>query len=78
MIALYIPMQPSSKTPMIALRRRKSAAISPASVLARGGAEAGSKAWTCEASWVTRPSVSHWPSFRLNGSSVKVSLHRVE
>ena len=37
MIALYIPMQPSSKMPMIARRRRRSAAISFATFFARAG-----------------------------------------
>ena len=78
MIALYIPMQPSSKTPMIERRSRRSAAMLPARTLALAGTEEGSNGRTCGVGWRTDPVSSHVPSRLRKASSSNVSLQRVE
>ena len=77
MMALYMPMQPSSKTPMIALPRRNS----PASRLPSSSALAGSWNWLSARAWLTScctvSPASHLRKPLRKNSSVKSSLHNV-
>ena len=78
MMALYIPIQPSSKTPRMALRVRNSAARRRASAVALAGTFARANGRTCEVAWRTRPVRSHWRRPRRKKSSSKRSLQSVE
>jgi len=78
MMALYIPMQPSSKTPMMDLRRRRSSAIRFATDRAFGGSAVRESGRTWLVLSLTVPVVSQdWRPSQKN-SSVKSSLHKVE
>ncbi len=77
MMALYIPMHPSSKIPMIALSRRKSCASLVPNSAAFGGTWNSPSAWTWLVSCFTVSPASHFLSPPRKYSSVKSSLHNV-
>ena len=78
MMALYIPMQPSSKTPMIALRLFSALARPTPSFRSASGSFATSSAWTWLRSWSILPSRIHcFNPLTKNGSS-KSLLQMVE
>lgn len=69
-IALYMPMQPSSKTPMMAFSARSSAAsASPSSFSGLSGSSGSGR--TCDASCVIEPVSVHSSIPARNQSSVK-------
>ncbi len=78
MMALNIPMQPSSNTPMIAFPSRSCAASCLPSFAARAGTFTFSIGRACDVSCVMRPVFSHCRSFARKNASVKSSLHSVE
>ena len=59
MMALYIPMQPSSKMPIMDFRRRRSSAIFFAIARAFGGTDALASGLTCAVWCVATPVESH-------------------
>src|SRR3984893_516915 len=77
MIALYIPIQPSSKIPMIAFSSWSFRAIFSPNFLDAPGTFVSLYFTTCEASCFTFPSSSHSRSFRVKYLSLNSSLQRV-
>src|SRR5437667_384304 len=77
MIALYIPMHPSSNTPRIAFPERKRRAIFSPYFLAAEGILTSLNFTTCEVSCFTFPFWSHSPRFLTKNLSLKSSLQRV-
>jgi hypothetical protein len=77
MIALYIPMQPSSNTPMIAFPERKRRAIFSPYFRAAEGILTSLNFKTCEVSCFTFPFWSHSRRFLIKNLSLKSSLQRV-
>ena len=77
MIALYIPMQPSSKTPMMAFSRMSWAASAPPRSTS-GPSPRSSRSRTWPVSWTTLPVSSQVLSPSRAQSSVKSSLHSAE
>ncbi len=77
MMALYIPMHPSSKMPMMALSRPSARANrAPVSSAWAGSRNSGSGC-TWLRSWGTASPASHWRNPLRKNSSVKSSLHSV-
>ncbi len=76
-IALYMPMQPSSKTPMIAFSRRSWAASASPSCFSALSGSSGS-AWTCESSCSIVPVVTHDRIASWNQASLPSTVHTVE
>ncbi len=78
MMALNMPMQPSSKTPMMDLRRRRSAATCRAIARALAGTRALASGRTWLAACRTTPVLSQPARFFRKKSSVKSALQSVE
>src|ERR1700759_5060714 len=76
-MALYMPMQPSSKIPMIAFSDSNRRAIFSPALRDETGTLASLNFRTCEESCLTFPSLSHSRSFFVKGLSVNSSLQRV-
>ncbi len=77
MMALYMPMQPSSKTPMIAFSSRSCRASAvPSSVSGSFGSGGRGRTWLL--SWVSSPVSSQVRSPSRAQVSVKSGLHRTE
>ena len=82
MMALYMPMQPSSNTPMIAFsalnRRANSLPVAMASANSWASSLLGWNSRTWDVSCLTLPLASQRRSSRRNGLSSNVSLHSEE
>jgi hypothetical protein len=78
MMALYMPMQPSSKMPMMDFRRRRSSAIFLASARAFGGTVPRASDLTWAVRCLTAPVLSQVARLPRKKSSVKSALQRVE
>ncbi len=77
MMALYMPMQPSSKTPIMALFRRNSTARRTPVSSARGGSLQAESGRTWLASCITGSPASQRRKPERKNSSVKSALHSV-
>ena len=75
---LYMPMQPSSKTPMMAFSVRICLARAAAKSRSGRPTATADSGRACGVGWDTVPPVSHRRRPALKASSVKSSLHRVE